>query len=274
LAIEAIVPFKDLYEGYKGKKLPAQEVLLDFLSERKRALGNVEECVKLFILNVQFLGLLRTVAGSQILIPIEQAMDELLDVDGARKPESQRVLEKEDRAIGTTDWAKVCFYITPIGADGTEERKHSDLFLNSIIEPALKDAGMKVVRADKIGAPGMITAQTMEYIIKARLVIVDLSFHNPNVFYELAIRHASQLPVVHIIRTRDKIPFDISSFRAIQIDNTDIYSLVPQLETIRLEIATFVANALADPASLKNPLTLFCPGLKMTMAEQPNNQVG
>jgi hypothetical protein len=92
-----------------------------------------------------------------------------------------------------------------------------------------------------------------------------LSFHNPNAFYELAIRHACGLPVVHIIRKADKIPFDINQSRATAIDNTDIYSLVPQLETFRSQLATFVRQALSDIAVTNNPLTVFGPGLKVTM---------
>jgi hypothetical protein len=59
-------------------------------------------------------------------------------------------------------------------------------------------------------------------------VIADLSFHNPNVFYELALRHAVRKPIVQISRTADRLPFDIGQFRTIVVDTTDIYSLVPR----------------------------------------------
>ena len=88
---------------------------------------------------------------------------------------------------------------------------------------------------------------------------------NPNVFYELAIRHASRLPVVHIIRKSDKIPFDVNQARAITIDTTDIFTLVPQLETFRSQLATFVRQALADSSAVSNPLTVFCPGFKVSL---------
>lgn len=54
--------------------------------------------------------------------------------------------------------------------------------MGSIIEPALDELGIKVVRADKIEAAGIITAQIIEYIVKSKIVVADLSFHNPNVF--------------------------------------------------------------------------------------------
>lgn len=265
LAVDGIKPFKALYEGYKGKKIPPHEVLKDFLAERKLSIENFDECIDLFIVNAKFLGLLRMVAGSQLLIPVDQALDEFPRNGEQALTDVRPASVNGEAKPGPADWGNICFYITPIGVDGSEHRKHADLFLNSIVEPALKDLGLKVVRADKIGAPGMITSQILDHILKAKLVIADLSFQNPNVFYELAVRHASQLPVVHIIRKCDKIPFDVNPFRAIEIDTTDIYALVPQLETIRSQIATFVRNAIADPASAKNPLTVFCPGLKVSL---------
>jgi hypothetical protein len=265
LAIVGIAPFKVLYESCKGKRLPAHEVLKDSLAEKHIKVENLDECVDLFIVNLKFLCLLQTVAGSQILISVEQAVDEL---PGSSKTLAAGSVEPPGEGEPKTeapDWTKVCFYITPIGTEGSEERKHSDLFLNSIVEPALRELGLRVVRADKIGASGMITSQVMEHTLKAKLVIVDLSFHNPSVFYELAVRHASRLPVVHIIRKGEKIPFDVNQVRAIPIDTTDIYTLVPQLETFRAQIATFVRQALADPASASNPLTVFCPDFKISL---------
>ncbi len=157
----------------------------------------------------------------------------------------------------------ICFYITAIGEDGSDERKHSDLFLGSIVEPALDSLKLKVVRADQIDKPGTITKQIIELLSKAKLVIADLSFNNPNVFYELAIRHAFRLPTVQIVRRGDKIPFDVSNSRTIIIDTTDIYSLIPMLDTYRAEIASQVRQAIQDPDAVDNPLTLVYPNIKL-----------
>jgi hypothetical protein len=48
---------------------------------------------------------------------------------------------------------------------------------------------LKVVWADGIHSSGLITNQIIEYILRSSLVIGDLSLHNPNVFYELALRN-------------------------------------------------------------------------------------
>jgi hypothetical protein len=152
-----------------------------------------------------------------------------------------------------------CFYITPIGDEASEERRHSDLFLGNIVEPALQSFGLKDIRADAIDKPGMITRQVIEYLLRSRLVIADLSYHNPNVFYELAIRHAARLPIVQLIRAGDRLPFDVHQMRTIVIDNRDIYSLVPKIETYRSEIGNQVRRALAAEAEIDTPISIYFP---------------
>lgn len=160
-----------------------------------------------------------------------------------------------------------CFYIAPIGDEDSDTRRHSDLFLESIVKPAVEEAGLSIVRADRIGKPGMITAQVIRYILEAKLVVADLSFHNPNVFYELALRHVARLPTVQVIQILDDVPFDLSQFRTIKIDNSSIYSLVPKLDVYRAEIATQIRQVLEDPDKVDNPVHTYCPGITFSIAK-------
>ena len=94
---------------------------------------------------------------------------------------------------------KICFIIAPIGAEDSEIRKRSDTVFKHIIEPVAQECGYKPIRADHISDPGIITDQIIEHIVKDPLGIVDLTGHNANVFYELAIRHATRKPSVQMI---------------------------------------------------------------------------
>lgn len=155
------------------------------------------------------------------------------------------------------DFETTAFYVTPIGSEGSPQRKHSDLFLSSLIEPATEKLGLKVVRADAIDKPGVITRQIIQYLVESRLVIADLSFHNPNVFYELAVRHMVRKPVVQIIQKSDHIPFDVNQLRTIVIDNTDIYTWTPKLEVWKSEIANQIRQVLDDPTSVDSPINWY-----------------
>ena len=112
---------------------------------------------------------------------------------------------------------KQCFVIAPIGKEDSETRKRSDTLLDHIFVPALTPLGYEVIRADKISEPGSITIQVLDRILEADLVIADLTDHNPNVFYELAVRHALNKGVIHVICSGQSIPFDIADLRTINV---------------------------------------------------------
>src|SRR5262249_53327162 len=59
LAIEGVAPFKTLYDEYGGKKLPVHDVIKDFLQSAASNVGNLDECIDLFVVNAKFLGLLQ-----------------------------------------------------------------------------------------------------------------------------------------------------------------------------------------------------------------------
>lgn len=271
LAIEEIAPFKALYERLKGNRLPAASVLEDLTKENGVPDEDAKECAEIFIVNAKYLGILKPISGAERIIPIEQVLEELPSTPqsplalGGDSPAAKETDAKAGSASAEDlDFQGICFYISPIGEEDTDHRRHADLFLGSLVEPALEEFHLKVVRADKIDKPGMITKQILEYILKSKLVIADLSFHNPNVFYELSLRHVSRLPTVQVIRKCDQIPFDLEQFRTIKIDTTDIFTMVPNLQTYKTQIAAQVRMALKDPDSTDNPLSTYYPKLHLT----------
>ncbi len=67
---------------------------------------------------------------------------------------------------------KVCFIIGPIGDVGSEVRDHADFFAEYIVEATVNPLGYKVVRADKIADPGMITDQIIAHALDAILSLL------------------------------------------------------------------------------------------------------
>lgn len=265
LAVEGIEVFRTLYETYLGNRLPVQAVLMDKAREAGVPSDDLTECVETFTVNTKFVGVLRSISGAERLLSLDTVIDDFMP----REPSSPQLsrLTSPIRAAGAVaeetpqevGFESACFYISPIGDEGSEQRKHADLFMGALVEPALGEFGLRLVRADQIGEAGMITGQIIEHIIHSRLVIVDLSFHNPNVFYELALRHAVRRPIVQLSRAADKLPFDIGQVRTIVVDTTDIYTLVPQLESLKAQIAAQIRKALEENAEVANPLSIFAP---------------
>lgn len=210
LAISKFEPFQSLYQRLKNNKLPAKEVMLDYVRELGIPEDQLAECVDTFVLNAGFLRLLRTISGSQRLVPVEQVIEEGTSTASPDpRPYSvsenslPTVVSESPQKEPEEDFLKICFYITPIGDPGSEHRRHSDFMIEYIIQPAVKEFGLTVVRADKMSKPGMIGKQVIEHILRSRLVVADLSFHNPNVFYELCLRHTTRLATVQVKREVD-----------------------------------------------------------------------
>lgn len=113
---------------------------------------------------------------------------------------------------------KRCFVISPIGLPDSEAREMADDVLDYIIAPALAELDIMPVRADKLAEPGKITEQMIAAILDYDFCIADLSGHNPNVFYELALAQAAERPVVILKRLGESIPFDVKDYRLLEYD--------------------------------------------------------
>lgn len=163
---------------------------------------------------------------------------------------------------------KDCFIISPIGENGSETRKRSDLVLKYIIEPALKECEYTPVRADMIPEAGLITSQIIQRIIDSPLVIADLTDSNPNVFYELAIRHAVKKPLIQLLRKGDRLPFDVAGMRTIPVE-TDLESA----ESARTEIIRQIRNVETKrPDEIESPVSMVLSLQKLNSSDDAHDR--
>lgn len=111
-----------------------------------------------------------------------------------------------------------CFIITPIGDDTDPIRRHIEGIIDAALRPALEDKYDLVV-AHRISEPGSITKQIITEIYSAKLVVANLTNRNPNVMYELALRHSLGKPVIMIAEKGTPLPSDIVMERTIFYQN-------------------------------------------------------
>ncbi|MFN0086317.1 MAG: TRAFs-binding domain-containing protein [Blastocatellia bacterium] len=85
------------------------------------------------------------------------------------------------------------------------------------LKPALEGAGFEVFRADEEMRAGNIHEDMFQELLLADLVVADLSIDNPNVWYELGIRHALRpRGVLQVQCLRDYMPFDVYGQRTLK----------------------------------------------------------
>lgn len=115
---------------------------------------------------------------------------------------------------------RTCFVICSIGDEGSQARVRANQVLEHVIRPAAEANNLVPVRSDQISKPGMITTQIIRHILNDAMVVADLSDHNSNVFYELALRHAFRKPIVQMIVDDQKIPLDVGGLRTVSYSLT------------------------------------------------------
>lgn len=133
---------------------------------------------------------------------------------------------------------KACFVIMPFGGSSPELKRKFDGVYKGIIVPAIQDAGYEAIREDISATPGSIPKSIVKKLAEADMVIADLTGMNPNVFYELGIRHVlSKCGTVLIINKGETIPFDNASHRVIQYTNE-----LADLDDIHKQIVSAIVN--------------------------------
>lgn len=133
---------------------------------------------------------------------------------------------------------KTCFVIMPFGSSSPELKKKFDGVYKGIIVPAIQEAGYEPIREDISATPGSIPKSIVKKLAESQMVVADLTGINPNVFYELGIRHVlSKSGTVLIINKGETIPFDNASHRVIQYTNE-----LADLDDIHQQIVTAIVN--------------------------------
>lgn len=116
-----------------------------------------------------------------------------------------------------------CFVIMPIGS-GDAYQVYRNRF-EHIIQPAVEglqvdgEQTFRCVRADFVTKTGSITRDLLGRLYRSDAVLADLTDLNPNVFYELGVRHALRAGTILIALKGTRPPFDVGDLRIIPYED-------------------------------------------------------
>ncbi len=114
--------------------------------------------------------------------------------------------------------APLCFVLMPFGKkmDAAGRVTNFDSIYLTIIAPAVARAGLEPIRADEEKIGGTIHKPMFERLMLCHYAVADITGANPNVFYELGIRHAMRpRSTVIVFGEGTVLPFDIALVRGI-----------------------------------------------------------
>lgn len=113
-----------------------------------------------------------------------------------------------------------CFVVMPFGRDAAEQKWFKGWY-EVVLVPAIHASGYEPVLSAGEEQPGAINDEIRAHLAYDPMVLVDLGGFeptddpNPNVMYELGIRHALTLPLVIMAWEGQRLPFDVSNQRVI-----------------------------------------------------------
>ena len=157
---------------------------------------------------------------------------------------------------------KTCFVIMPFGDKVDKDGKtiHFNDVYDTFIEPTIKALDIDCIRCDKIVESGGIHNKMFTNIYDADVAVVDITMLNPNVFYELGMRHTIKKNVTIIIQQDDtKIPFNISGFTVVPYKMDDPVFQKQAAD----QIQTMIKNGMANVKKSDSPIYGVLPNLRV-----------
>jgi hypothetical protein len=136
--------------------------------------------------------------------------------------------------------------------DSCSESEWTEIF-ERVIKPSVEQADLDYTCLRSRATRGNIVASIMESLRDAYVVVADLTDQNPNVFYELGVRHVLQDRTILIAQHRRYIPFDLQAYANHVYDWRTPEGIAAFREKIR-ELLTDVDEA---PDRADNPVRDF-----------------
>ena len=166
-----------------------------------------------------------------------------------------------------------CFVDMPFGkktdqASGTEI--DFDHIYQAAIKPAIEEVGLEPLRGDEERTGGVIHTAMFARLLLAEYLVADLTLANPNVFYELGIRHVARpFTTVPIFANVHPLPFDVAMIRAVvyQLDKGRLTDTAAT--NLKAELKKRLQQAIQGPATKDSPLFQLIP--EMPVLDLPHD---
>lgn len=187
------------------------------------------------------------ISFQQMLSSLTQALDKMTSRFGAEErqiteEEIEKVIRERQQILAAPKLFTVptyevdensVFVLMPFSLDAEP--------LYEIIQEAAKDVGLRCYRADEILFTGSIMDQIFESVLRAGLIVADLTGRNPNVLYEVGVATTIGKEIVFLTQTIEDVPFDIRYLRFLMYEYT--FSGVKKLrENLRLVFTHYIQS--------------------------------
>ena len=135
-----------------------------------------------------------------------------------------------------------------------------DQIYNEAIKPAIESCGLEALRGDEERTGGIIHGAMFARLLLAEFVVADLTLANPNVFYELGIRHAAKpFTTVPIFANVSALPFDVALVRAVGYELKKGKLTKAAAKKLKSQLSKRLCDAISGAATHDSPLFQLIP---------------
>lgn len=172
----------------------------------------------------------------------------------------------------TTEKQGICFVVMGFGKKTDYETGRTldlDATYEAIIKPVLEDVGIRSIRSDDVLQSGTIDKKMFEMLLRADLVIADISTGNVNAVYELGVRHGLRSRATIIMsEEQGRLHFDLNHIATFRYHHLGEDIGNREAVRARKELANLV-RAVMDSDESDSPVYTFMPKLRQpSMSEE------
>jgi hypothetical protein len=145
---------------------------------------------------------------------------------------------------------KTCFVIMPFSSTPScSEGEWTEIFEN-LFKPAFEEIGYICERAEPM--TGNLTESIVRKLRFSTVVLADITDKNPNVFYELGIRHSLSKRTIVVAQNSNDVPSDLRGYWFTR------YGIRPaQVISFKRDIKRLVGEIESNPDKSDNPVSDF-----------------
>jgi len=172
------------------------------------------------------------------------------------------------------DKSRLCYVIMPFSKTESCTARQWTRIFDNLIKPAVEEAGRGYECRRSEATRGNIIKAIVRSLEEAHVVIADLTDQNPNVFYELGVRHALSDRTVLLAQKMDAIPFDLRPYA------THVYNWKTEngRKSFRRKLRKLLSEIDSEPERSDNPVSDFLTGRNRARsilhAQQPEGATG
>jgi len=154
-----------------------------------------------------------------------------------------------------------CYVAMPFG---DREGRNFDAVYAHVVKPVIESLGINCIRSDEFPLVGVSQENILSAVVKSDIMIADVSVANPNVMYQLGVRHVASCGLTILMSDEPYLPSNTSNIAGMLRYSQSIEGF----QDLRTKLAAAVKEGMRQKGS-RSPIHRLFPELQPTISTEP-----